>query len=145
MVATKAATQVLAHFAKIVVYGAAPMWGYYPTPYPSYYYPYAPGAAMAAGVIWGAAIGAAWSGNHYGWGGGNDININRNTNISTGGNTINRGQGGGQGAQWKSNKQPARGLPESNLAPAVPKLGAFSALRLAMALSRNRRLPSVIA
>ena len=90
----------------VVVYGA-PAWGYYPTPYPSYYYPYAPGAAMAAGVIWGAAIGAAWSGNHYGWGGGNDININRNTNISTGGNTINRGQGG-QASQWKSNKQPGQ-------------------------------------
>lgn len=92
----------------VVVYGAAPMWGYYPTPYPSYYYPYAPGAALAAGVIWGAAIGAAWSGNHYGWGGGNEININRNTNISTGGNTINRGQGGGQASQWKSNKQPGQ-------------------------------------
>jgi Protein of unknown function (DUF3300) len=93
----------------VVVYGAAPMWGYYPTPYPSYYYPYAPGAAMAAGVIWGAAIGAAWSGNRYGWGGGNDININRNTNISTGGNTINRGQGGqAGGGQWKSNKQPGQ-------------------------------------
>lgn len=90
----------------VVVYGA-PAWGYYPTPYPSYYYPYAPGAAMAAGVIWGAAIGAAWSGNHYGWGGGNDININRSTNISTGGNTINRGQGG-QASQWKSNKQPGQ-------------------------------------
>ena len=48
-----------------------PYWGYYPTPYPSYYYPYAPGAALAAGVIWGAAIGAAWSGNRYGYGGGN--------------------------------------------------------------------------
>ena len=94
----------------VVVYGAAPMWGYYPTPYPSYYYPYAPGAAMAAGVVWGAAIGAAWSGNRYGWGGGNDININRNTNISTGGNTINRGQGGqaGGGGQWKSSKQPGQ-------------------------------------
>ena len=92
----------------VVVYGGAPMWGYYPTPYPSYYYPYAPGAAMAAGVIWGAAIGAAWSGNRYGWGGGNDININRNTNISTGGNTINRGQGGGQASQWKSSKQPGQ-------------------------------------
>ncbi|HET9025418.1 MAG TPA: DUF3300 domain-containing protein [Burkholderiaceae bacterium] len=92
----------------VVVYGAAPAWGYYPTPYPSYYYPYAPGAAMAAGVIWGAAIGAAWSGNRYGWGGGNDININRNTNVNVGsGNTINRGQGGG-GGQWKSNKQPGQ-------------------------------------
>ena len=39
---------------------------YYPTPYPSYYYPYPPGAALATGVIWGAAIGAAWSGNRYG-------------------------------------------------------------------------------
>ncbi len=94
----------------VVVYGAAPAWGYYPTPYPSYYYPYAPGAAMAAGVIWGAAIGAAWSGNRYGWGGGNDINIDRNTNINVdrGGNTVIRGQGGGQGAQWKSNKQPGQ-------------------------------------
>lgn len=91
----------------VVVYGA-PAWGYYPTPYPSYYYPYAPGAAMAAGVIWGAAIGAAWSGNHYGWGGGNDININRNTNVNVGsGNTVNRGQGG-QASQWKSNKQPGQ-------------------------------------
>ena len=92
----------------VVVYGA-PAWGYYPTPYPSYYYPYAPGAAMAAGVIWGAAIGAAWSGNHYGWGGGNDINVNRNTNIS---DRRQHGQpragGGGQGSQWKSNKQPGQ-------------------------------------
>ena len=91
----------------VVVYGA-PAWGYYPTPYPSYYYPYAPGAAMAAGVIWGAAIGAAWSGNHYGWGGGNDINVNRTTNISGGDRTVNRGQGAGQGSQWKSNKQPGQ-------------------------------------
>ena len=81
----------------VVVYGA-PAWGYYPTPYPSYYYPYAPGAAMAAGVIWGAAIGAAWSGNRYGWGGGNDINVNRTTNISGGDRTVNRGQGSGQGS-----------------------------------------------
>jgi hypothetical protein len=93
----------------VVVYGA-PAWGYYPTPYPSYYYPYPPGAALATGVIWGAAIGAAWSGNRYGWGGDNDININRNTNINVdrGGNTVNRGQGGGQGSQWKSNKQPGQ-------------------------------------
>jgi hypothetical protein len=95
----------------VVVYGAAPMWGYYPTPYPSYYYPYPPGAALAAGVIWGAAIGAAWSGNRYGWGGGNDINVNRNTNVNVGsGNTINRGQGGGQGGggKWQSNKKPGQ-------------------------------------
>jgi hypothetical protein len=97
-----------------VVVGGYPAWGYYPTPYPSYYYPYAPGAALAAGVIWGAAIGAAWSGNRYGYGGGNNnININRNTNINTGNiNTgnINRGGGAGQSGSsaWKSNKQPGQ-------------------------------------
>jgi len=105
-----------------VVYAGAPAWGYYPTPYPVYYYPYAPGAAFATGLIWGAAIGAAWGGARWGtnWGGG-DININRNTNINTGdinrGN-INRGNAGqlpanrsgaaGGGTAWKSNKQPGQ-------------------------------------
>ncbi len=94
----------------VVVYGA-PAWGYYPTPYPSYYYPYAPGAALAAGVIWGAAIGAAWGGNHYGCCGDANINVNRNTNINTG--NINRGGGASQlpaggGSAWKSNKQPGQ-------------------------------------
>jgi hypothetical protein len=94
----------------VVVYGA-PYWGYYPTPYPSYYYPYAPGAALAAGVIWGAAIGAAWGGNHYGCCGDTNINVNRNTNINTG--NINRGGGAstlpaGGGSAWKSNKQPGQ-------------------------------------
>ena len=94
----------------VVTYGVAPIYGYYPTPYPSYYYPYAPGAAMAAGVIWGAAIGAAWSGNHYGWGGGNTINVNRNTNVNVNNTNINRGGGGqaGGGTAWKSNKQPGQ-------------------------------------
>ncbi len=102
--------------ATVVVYGAAPAYAYYPTPYPSYYYPYAPGAAMAAGVIWGAAIGAAWSGNHYGCCGDANINVNRNTNINTGNiNTgnINRGSGAAQrpaatNTAWKSNKQPGQ-------------------------------------
>ena len=49
----------------VVTYGVARIYGYYPTAYPSYYYPYAPGAALAAGVIWGAAIGAAWNGGRY--------------------------------------------------------------------------------
>ena len=94
----------------VVVYGA-PAWGYYPTPYPSYYYPYPPGAALAAGVIWGAAIGAAWGGNRYGCCGDANINVNRNTNINTG--NINRGGGAGQrpaggGSAWKSNKQPGQ-------------------------------------
>ncbi len=93
----------------VVTYGA-PYWGYYPTPYPSYYYPYPPGAALATGVIWGAAIGAAWGGNRYGCCGDANINVNRNTNINTG--NINRGTGARQqpagGSAWKSNKQPGQ-------------------------------------
>ena len=94
----------------VVVQSAAPVYAYYPTPYPSYYYPYPPGAALATGVIWGAAIGAAWSGNHYGCCGDANINVNRNTNINTG--NINRGERGrqqaGGGSAWKSNKQPGQ-------------------------------------
>ncbi len=96
----------------VVTYGV-PYWGYYPTAYPSYYYPYPPGAALAAGVIWGAAIGAAWNGGRYvsHYGGDANININRNTNINTG--NINRGGGASQlpaggGTAWKSNKQPGQ-------------------------------------
>ncbi len=115
--------------ATVVVYGAPPVWGYYPTPYPAYYYPYPPGAALAAGVVWGAAIGAAWNGGHYvsHYGGDANININRNTNINTGNinrnNNINTGnintgninRGGGAGQQpaggstaWKPSKQPGQ-------------------------------------
>jgi hypothetical protein len=75
----------------VVVYGT-PYWGYYPAPYPSYYYPYAAGATFAAGLIWGAAISPHGAANHYAahyGGGNNNININRNTNINTG--NINRG------------------------------------------------------
>ena len=118
----------------VIVTGGYSSWGYYPAPYPVYYYPYPPGAAFATGLIWGAAIGAAWNGNHYNsnWGGGsnNNISINNSTNISGGGNTVNRpgtgtgtgqrpgagtgtpGQrpaGGGSGSsQWKPNKQPGQ-------------------------------------
>ncbi|HXU51327.1 MAG TPA: DUF3300 domain-containing protein [Casimicrobiaceae bacterium] len=94
----------------VVTYGV-PAWGYYPTPYPSYYYPYPPGAAFASGLIWGAAIGAAWNGGRYGWGGNNEININRNTNINTGDrNSNNRGQRPSQGGStaWKSDKKPGQ-------------------------------------
>lgn len=95
----------------VVTYSTAPVYGYYPAPYPAYSYPYAPGAAFATGLIWGAAIGAAWGGAWgVGWGN-NEINVNRNTNINTG--DINRGQGnrpqpkGGQSA-WKSDKKPGQ-------------------------------------
>jgi hypothetical protein len=101
----------------VVVYSAAPVYGYWPAPYPSYYYPYPPGAALATGIVWGAAIGAAWSGGRYGanWGGDNNITINRNTNINTGNiNTGNVNRGAQPGTRpaattaWKSNTQPGQ-------------------------------------
>ncbi len=103
-------------------------WGYWPTPYPVYYYPYPPGAAFATGLIWGAAIGAAWNGGHWNtnWGGG-DININRNTNINTG--NINRGgaattrpaQGGG--TAWKSDKRPGQVSNTVGRTPSTTRVG----------------------
>jgi hypothetical protein len=108
----------------VVVYSSTPAYGYWPAPYPSYYYPYPPGAALATGLVWGAAIGAAWGGGHYDcdWEGNNNININRETNINrernvTRADNANRG-GGNRGSQggsrsssataWKSNKQPGQ-------------------------------------
>ena len=75
-----------------VVYGAWP----YPAYPPYYYYPpmYPPGAAFfsfTAGVI----IGGAFWGN-CNWGSSDiDINVNRNTNINTGGNRNNVGNNAG--------------------------------------------------
>jgi hypothetical protein len=116
----------------VVVASAPVTYAYAPTPYPAYYYPYAPGAALATGLIWGAAMGAAWSGGHYvahyGGGGNNNININRETNIDRGdrnverggrnverGNIntgdINRGGGRGQGggtSAWTPDKKPGQ-------------------------------------
>jgi len=99
----------------VVAYSSVPVYGYWPAPYPSYYYPYPPGAALATGLIWGAAIGAAWNGGRYGanWSGGNNnITINRgDRNINTG--DINRGnrpsqQPGGGSSAWKSDKRPGQ-------------------------------------
>jgi len=109
----------------VVVYSAAPVYGYWPSPYPVYHYPYPPGAALATGLVWGAAIGAAWNGGRWNtsWGGGNnsnnditinrgDVNVNRskiNTgNVNTG--NINRAsqQPAGGGTAWKSDKRPGQ-------------------------------------
>lgn len=134
----------------VIVTGGYSSWGYYPTPYPVYYYPYPPGAAFATGLIWGAAIGAAWNGGHYhsNWGGGgnNNISINNSTNISGGGNTVNR-PGGGTGAgqrpgagtgtpgqrpagggssQWKPNKQPGQVSGSIGKAPSGGRVGNAS-------------------
>lgn len=97
----------------VVVQGGYP--SYYPTPYPVYYYPYAPGAAFATGLIWGAAISSAWNHNHYVAHydrGEANINIDRNTNISTGDINVDRSrpsqQPRGGSSQWKPNKRPGQ-------------------------------------
>ena len=95
-----------------VVY-AGYSWGYYPAPYPAYWYPYAPGAAFAAGVVWGAAMGAIWNGGHYncGWGGGgnNNITINRgDVNVDRSRTNVGSGNRQASSTQWKSSKQPGQ-------------------------------------
>ncbi|MCC8392597.1 DUF3300 domain-containing protein [Paraburkholderia sp. MMS20-SJTR3] len=112
----------------VVVAGAPAPYAYYPAPYPAYYYPYAPGAALATGLIWGAALGAAWSGGHYeahyGGGGNNNININRENNfernVDRGDRTVNRGDrgnintgdvnrsGGNRTTSWTPDKKPGQ-------------------------------------
>ncbi|MGK6310757.1 DUF3300 domain-containing protein [Variovorax sp. DT-64] len=100
----------------VVVTGGYSAWGYYPSPYPVYYYPYPPGAAFATGLVWGAAISSAWNGNHYAahYGSNASINVNRNVNVNTGnintGNVnVNRSAAvAGGSTQWKSGKQPGQ-------------------------------------
>ncbi|WP_051374244.1 DUF3300 domain-containing protein, partial [Paraburkholderia sprentiae] len=116
----------------VVVASAPVTYAYAPTPYPAYYYPYAPGAALATGLIWGAAITAAWNGGHYqtnyGGGGNNNININRERNVERGDRSVERGdrnvergnintgdvnRGGGRGqaggsSAWTPDKKPGQ-------------------------------------
>jgi hypothetical protein len=95
-----------------VVVAGGPTYSYYPAPYPVYYYPYPPGAAFATGLIWGAAVTAAWNGGHYdahyGGGGNNNININRNTTVNTGNINAGNVNRSSQGTAWKSEKQPGQ-------------------------------------
>ena len=77
-------------------------------------------AALAAGLIWGAAIGAAWNGGHYvthyggygGYGGGGihinngDINIGSGNRPGGGAGAGNRPGAGGGGTAWKPSAQP---------------------------------------
>ena len=120
--------------SSVVVYSAAPVYGYCPAPYPSYYYPYAPGAAFATGLIWGAAIGAAWGGDRYGanWSGGNNnITINRGNNINTG--DINRGNAGNRPVAGRQHVRgsPTRNRDRSAAAPGGRHRPAVSATRVA--------------
>ena len=138
----------------VVVYSSAPVYGYYPTPYPVYYYPYAPGAALATGVFFGAATAWAcnWNRGHVDY----NVNVNRTDNLNV--NRSNpqyqqradqarqQGQqradqarqqaqqrGGGQdgGSQWQSQKRPGevsggRTSPRTATAESRPGYGSSS-------------------
>ena len=141
----------------VVQQAAPPPPVYYPTPYPVYYYPYPPGAAMATGFFIGAATAYACN-----WNGGsveNNVNINNTTNLSTTRNNTQtqqkvdqarqqgqqradqaRAQGGGQAGQagrgqggatqWKSQKQPgevSQGRVSPQTAQARPGYGGGGA------------------
>ncbi|SAK68091.1 hypothetical protein AWB78_02555 [Caballeronia calidae] len=106
----------------VVIASPTPVYTYWPAPYPVYYYPYAPGAAFATGLIWGAAITAAWNGGHYVShyeGGNNTININRESNVNrtevrneVSNRAANRSANGTSGSQrttqWRSEKKPGQ-------------------------------------
>ena len=102
----------------VVVSSPTPVYTYAPAPYPVYYYPYAPGAAFATGLIWGAAITAAWHGGHYETnynGGNNTININRENNVNRtdvknelNNRAANRSAGTSQSSTWRSEKKPGQ-------------------------------------
>jgi Protein of unknown function (DUF3300) len=101
----------------VVVSSPYPVYGYAPAPYPVYYYPYAPGAAFATGLVWGAAITAAWGGGRYEAnysGGNNTININREQSVNRGdvnrSNIQNRSasRSTSQSTAWKSDKRPGQ-------------------------------------
>lgn len=94
----------------MMIAGVAPVYGYYPTAYPSYYYPYPPGTALAAGIVWGAAIGAAWNGGWYSahYGGDANITVNHNGNVNRDRSGAIKERPGNAGTAWKSNKQPGQ-------------------------------------
>ncbi|WP_225936602.1 DUF3300 domain-containing protein [Caballeronia sp. NK8] len=106
----------------VVISSPTPVYAYWPAPYPVYYYPYAPGAAFATGLIWGAAITAAWNGGHYVShyeGGNNTININREGNVNRAdvknelsSRAANRSANGTtssqRSTQWRSEKKPGQ-------------------------------------
>lgn len=120
----------------VVVSSPTPVYTYAPAPYPVYYYPYAPGAAFATGLIWGAAITAAWHGGHYETnynGGNNTININREGNVNRGdvknelsNRAANRsGTGTQQSSTWRSEKKPGQ-VSGTGARASTPRVGDAS-------------------
>jgi hypothetical protein len=94
----------------VVVYSSVPVYRYYPTAYPVYYYPYPPGYAFTTAFFWGATMAWAfnWHNSSIGWGyhgwhghGHNNININRNVNIDRNTNINANRPGTGAPGTWR--------------------------------------------
>ena len=90
----------------VVVYSSAPVYGYYPTPYPVYYYPYAPGAALATGLFFGAATAWAcnWNRGHVDY----NVNVNRTDNLNVNRNNPQYQQRADQARQQAQQRGPGR-------------------------------------
>lgn len=123
----------------VVVAQPAPPVSYYPTPYPSYYYPYPTGVPFGTGFFWGAATAYAFD-----WDNGDidyDVNVDRTANLNTNRDNPRYQQAADQARQtaqqrrasqpetagrqqtWRSEKQPGQ------IASGRPRAGERQAAR----------------
>ena len=104
-------------------YNPATVWGTPYYPYPPMAYPVYPAGGMLLSFGVGMAIGAAWGGGgwccNYGWGGNNNIYVNRNNNYVNHYNRTNAGNRyGGANNRWQHNPQHRGGAPYGDRATA---------------------------
>jgi len=100
-------------------YDPVAVWGAPYYPYPPIAYPAYPAGGMLLGFGVGVAMGAAWGGGGWGWnagwGGNNNIYVNRNNNYVNHYNRTNAGNRyGGVNGNWQHNPQHRGGAPYGN-------------------------------
>lgn len=100
-------------------YDPVAVWGTPYYPYPPIAYPAYPAGGMLLSFGVGMAIGAAWGhggwGWNCGWGGNNNIYVNRNNNFVNNYNRVNGGRYGSvNGGQWQHNPAHRGGAPYGN-------------------------------
>ena len=140
----------------VVVQQAAPVYGYYPAPYPSYYYPYPAGCAFAGFAP------ASPSGRRppmrCNWGGGNvenNVNINNTKNMNTNRNNQQiqqktnqarqRADRGRRAATWRAGgaRRRRRPRPGRRQTSGSPRRSRARSVRVAPRARRPRRGPGV--
>lgn len=104
-------------------YDPVAVWGTPYYPYPPVAYPVYPAGGMLLSFGVGMAVGAAWGGGgwccNYGWGGNNNIYVNRNNNYVNHYNRNNVGNRfGGTNGNWQHNPAHRGGAPYGNRATA---------------------------